>query len=232
MGDQGIDVPQAIVRFMYLTLVIICMSIIFSTYKADKIDIRYAESEIISGRLLLADTIAYEDATGTAHQGIIDTTKLTDTTLTSATTTTQRVGIRARLLDKDGKIIREAYVNRVLYDTLRPLAIAAKTGVSGAGGAQEYPSTWPVQWLGPRDGQARITLQGITYDPGTRVLRVSALADRALTASIKATRGSAEVTGSMTISPGVASIASMTLPAPATGTTVPPAFQVEANAPD
>jgi len=139
-------------RIGFLMIALLAFFLLINYYINNKMDTQYLESQVVLNRVLYSDSIMVQDAdTGKIYTGIVDIDKLDNDRLdinVNYGRFKRHVAVKLKLLNKDpdpnNQFIKDAYINKPMFDNWKKLIDA---GISGKGGAMIYITQYPVTYL-------------------------------------------------------------------------------------
>ncbi|MBN2459671.1 hypothetical protein JXB28_05275 [Candidatus Woesearchaeota archaeon] len=126
-------------------IVIIAIFLLVNYYVNLSINVRDLEFEVVIARILYSpNSIMQTDPiSGIVNPGVVEWSNFTDQVLDNSIrySSERHVSAKLELYDADKKLLKTAYLNRVWYERLEPLAYS---NMAGAGSAQIYPKILPI----------------------------------------------------------------------------------------
>lgn len=139
------EILEQIPYIVLTAMVIVGIYFIVDYYVNLSVNVRSLEFEVLTSRILYSpNSVMYTDNfSGTVFPGIIELANFTDQTLDNAIQYTgdRHIPAKLEIYDADRRLVKAAYVDKLTYQHLEPLA-ASK--IQGASSGELYVRTLPV----------------------------------------------------------------------------------------
>ncbi|HJX06401.1 MAG TPA: hypothetical protein VJ461_06850 [Candidatus Nanoarchaeia archaeon] len=147
-GEFGTEEWLEQIPYIVLTIIVfVGIFLLVNYYVNITVNVKSLQVEVLFNRLMYSpnSTIYTDNVTGILYPGIIDLEKFTDETLDNSIKYyyERHAAAKLELFNQKGESVKIAYLNKLWFERLEPLA---KAGVGGASSAEIYTKKIPVSY--------------------------------------------------------------------------------------